>query len=120
MSLIRRQGRTTVTVYPQVDGYDRDGNPHSKPSATGIVTTATVHPMGFSGTAARRAEMDREGHLSEQVCAIYFPDDGKITHPIGPQSTVVIDGKKWQFFGFGKLFNGSARTRRWTYQIKRS
>lgn len=121
MSLIDRTGRTAVTLYPEVLTQDKDGNPHRIPSTTGIETYATVHPMGFSGTAARRAEMDREGHLSEAICSVYFDrDDPLVSHPIGAQSTLVVNGKTWQFFGDGKLFNGSPRTWRYTYQIKRS
>ncbi|QKT09218.1 hypothetical protein HUN08_12605 [Gordonia sp. X0973] len=116
-----RSGREEVVVYPEIKTTDRDGNPHTRPDSVGITTSATVHPMGFSGTAARRAEMDNEGHLSEQVCVIYFPrEDDSISHPLGPQSAVVWKGEKWQLFGHGKQFNGSRRTRHISYQMKRS
>lgn len=120
MSLITRQGRYAVTVYPDLSYTDRDGNAATKAGLVPVETTATVHPMGFSGTAARRAEMDKEGHVSEQVAVIYFPrGDTSLSHPLGPQSVVVWEGKRWQLFGHAKSFNGSSRTARHTYQLKR-
>lgn len=121
MSLIDRSGRYTVTVYPEEMVIDRDGNKHTRASSTGITTTATVHPQGFSGTAARRAEMDREGHISEQIAVLYFPrGDTSVEHPLGPQSEIEWQGQRWQIFGHGKQFNGSSRTAHITYQIKRT
>lgn len=121
MSLIDRPGRYTITVYPEVMVVDKDGNKATRAGDVGIEATATIHPMGFSGTAARRAEMDREGHISEQIATMYFPrGDTQLSHPLGAQSVVIWEGKKWQLFGDAKRFNGSDRTARLLYQLKRT
>ncbi|BBZ23907.1 hypothetical protein MHIB_23250 [Mycolicibacter hiberniae] len=122
MSLLDRGGQyEPVTVYPEVLTEDIDGNPRTSPDPDGIPTTARFQVMNQTGTSARRSEEDNEGFESEEVYSMRFPRSFDRAHGLlGLQSQIDWHGDRWSVFGYGNRFNGSPRTARFVYTIKRS
>lgn len=118
MSLLARACTETVTVYPEVLVTDSDGNPKTKPSDTGIVTTARLQVQGQSGTSSRRQEQDNEGFESEKVYNLRLHPSWP-HGPLGNQAQIEWLGVRWAIFGAENRYNGSARTRHLDYTIKR-
>lgn len=77
--------------------------------------------MNQTGTSARRSEEDNEGFESEEVYSMRFPRSFDRAHGLlGLQSQIDWHGDRWSVFGYGNRFNGSPRTARFVYTIKRS
>jgi hypothetical protein len=121
MSLLDWKTNETVTVYPQEEYVDSDGNINLRASAIGITVPAEVQPARQSGTSARRSEQDNEGYETEETYRVRFPRsvDAQLGR-LGPQSQLDWEGHRWYFVGFPTKYNGSVRTRHRDYQIRRS
>lgn len=117
MSLLDK-GRETVTVYQEETWTDRDGNTMTRPGPTGVTTRATIQPAAQSGTSARRAEQDNEGFETEQVYRMHLPRS--FTTTLGAQARIEWKGQYWAVVGDAFQFNGSARTKRVEYTIRRT
>lgn len=118
MSLLDK-GNETVRIQPPTWVQDEDGNtmPTYDP-AHEFTAYVRLQPAAQSGTSARRAEQDNEGFESEELYSLRFvrgqePD-------LDPQTKVVWHGKTWHLFGYPKRYNGSSRTRRLEYLIRRT
>jgi hypothetical protein len=105
------------TVFPEEVITDIDGNPRTRPSATGIPATARFQVQGQSGTSARRSEQDNEGYESEKVYEMRFPRS--FTLVLGAQSEIEWNGVRWALFGDVNRYNSSWRTAHSSYTIKR-
>lgn len=106
-----------VTVYLEEVVRDQDGNKRTRPSTVGTSAKARLQVQGQSGTSARRAEQDNEGFMTEKVYRMRFPRS--FPHVLGAQSQVEWRGERWAVFGDVSRYNGSHRTKRVTYTIKR-
>lgn len=111
-------GNEEVIVYPEEVTYDEDGNQVLRPAKDGIPTRAMIRPKAQSGTSARRAEQMDEGYFTEEVYTLRFPRS--FTIELGQQSVVEWRGERWSVFGKPRRFNGSPRTRRLEYTIRRN
>lgn len=109
-----------VEYFPEEVVIDMDGNTRTQPSSVGIPLKVTLQPQGQSGTAARRAEQDREGFESEEVMRMRLRrrDDNK--YHIQAQSRIRWNGDWWSVFGDRKPYMGSERTRHNIYMLRRS
>ena len=118
MSLLDR-GNETVTIQPPTYVEDEDGNlmPTYNP-ANESVARVRLQPSAQSGTSARRAEQDNEGFESEQLYALRFVRGQEIT--LDPLTKVIWEGKTWHIFGYPRKYNGSSRTHRLEYLIRRT
>lgn len=117
MSLLD-QGRETVLVFLEEEYVSRDGNVMTRASSVGIETRATVHPAAQSGTSSRLTETDVEGFMSETAYRLRFPRN--FPHVLGMQSQIEWRGVRWSLVGKPLKFNGSPRTARYEYTIRRS
>lgn len=112
-----------VTVYPQEETTDIDGNPRTQPSTSGVSSQARFQPLMQSGTSARIQESDNEGFESQEVYSMRFPRG--VFEDLGPQSQVEwgLDSRgnpqRWAVFGFPARRNNSPGTAHVTYQVKR-
>lgn len=116
MSLLDR-GNATITVYPEVERIDRDGNTITEPAKTGYPLRVMIQPRGQSGTSARRAEQDNEGFETEKEYRMRPVRGAAI---IGAQARIEWEGQYWAVHGDPTLYNGSWRTRRHEYTIRRT
>lgn len=116
MSLLD-SGRDIVTVYPEVETEDRDGNIITKPSDTGFTTRATLQPQASSGPSSGR-DNDDGGFLTEETYRLRLPR----TFPfvLGAQSAVEWNGEMWSLLGDGLRYNGSPNTAHVDYVIRRN
>lgn len=112
-----------VLVFPETTWDSPDGNPMTgvQPDAVGIPAKAMIQVQSASGTSARRAEQDNEGFESEENYALRFPrfEEANLGE-LGPQSQIEWDGVRWSLMGFPRRYNGSRRTARSWYTIRRS
>lgn len=118
MSLLDR-GNATVLLYPEELVYSRDGNPFTRASDTPIEIEVWLAQMGQSGTAARRAEQDKEGFETEKVMRMRMLRKNHGIR-IGAQSKVVWEGKKYSVFGDVSPYFGSPRTEHYDYTLRRA
>jgi len=111
-----------VIVYPQEVWTDEDGNTMLRPSAVGTTTPATVRPQPQSGTSSRRAEQMDEGFFTEEVYNLRFPkgSPGDLLGTLGAMTRVDWNGGSWSVFGPPLFYNGSRRTRRHEYTMRRN
>ena len=88
MSLLD-SGRDMVTVYPEVEDYDRDGNLLTRPSDTGFTTRATLQPVSSSGPSSGRDNPDG-GFNTTEMYRMRLPR----TFPfiLGAQSAIEWEG----------------------------
>lgn len=107
-----------VVVYLSETWIDSDGNTMLRPSATGITTRARIQPAPQSGTSSRRAEQMDKGYFTEQVYALRFPRG--FPHVLDHAAEIDWNGQRWHVFGFPLLYQGSRRTRRYDYVIRRN
>lgn len=113
-------GFEDCVVYPEVMVNDSDGNPRTRPSATGIPAKARFQIQGQSGTSSRRQEQDNEGYESEKVYKIRFSRAFNAQHgELGAQSQIEWRGVRWAMFGDAARYGSSRRTAHLTYTIKR-
>lgn len=110
-------GREDVLVFLEEAVTDKDGNIRTRPSQVGIPAKARIQVQGQSGTSARRAEQDNEGYETEKVYRVRFPRS--FPHTIGAQSEIEWRGARWAVFGDANYYNGSRRTARTSYTMKR-
>jgi hypothetical protein len=113
------KGNATVTIQPPVYVADEDGNlmPTYNP-ADEFTAWVRLQPSAQSGTSARRAEQDNEGFESEELYSLRFVRGQEDT--LDPMTKVIWDGKTWHIFGYPKRYNGSLRTKRLEYLIRRT
>lgn len=115
-----------VTIYPEVTATSSDGNPMTQVSDTGIPAKAMIQVQAASGTSARRAEQDNEGFETEENYRLRLPrfEVSRLAllgvTELGPQAQVEWDGYRWSVVGFPNRFNGSSRTARHEYTIRRA
>jgi hypothetical protein len=119
MSLLDR-GNELVTIYPEIQTIDRDGNTISKADFANPVTAwVRIQPAAQSGTSARRAEQDNEGFETEEVYRLRFAR-GQEFKPGQQAQLDRADGTRWSFIGFPLEYKGSARTARLEFTIRRT
>jgi hypothetical protein len=112
-----------ILVFPETEWLSPDGNVMTgvRPDAVGIPAKAEVQVQAASGTSARRSEQDNEGFESEENYALRFPRaEAARIGELGPQSQIEWAGVRWSLVGFARRYNGSRRTRRAWYSIRRS
>lgn len=113
-------GNADVLVFLEAVMVDSDGNIRTHPSRTGIPARALVQPAAQSGTSFRRAEQDNEGFESERLMRLRFVRGFNGGKPIGAQSQIEFEGKRWSIFGDPQPFmSGSRRTHHLEYVIRR-
>lgn len=116
MSLLRR-GTEVVTVYPEETVTDRDGNKTTRPGSVGIVTKASVQPVG-SGLLDRE-NGDGGFHTTSRYrlrLAGGWPTGGGI---LGAQAQVEWRGKRYSVEGDAQFHTGSSRTAHAVYTMVR-
>lgn len=117
MSLLDR-GTEQLTVYPEVTTTDPDGNPITKAdTANPVLAWGRVQRQGQSGTSARRAEVQQEGHETEEVYIVRFV---RGTQLFGAQSKLLWRGKVYSFFGDVDVRSSSPKTAHELYTVRRS
>lgn len=116
MSLLD-QGRDIVTVFPEVESEDSDGNILTRPSDTGFTTRAALQVQSTSGPSSSRDGNDG-GFLTEETYRMRLPR----TFPfiLGAQSSVEWKGEYWALMGDAQIYNGSSRTAHVDYMIRRN
>lgn len=120
MSLLDK-GNWTVTVYPEEEYTDEDGNTILRASLTGYEAQAVVQPERQSGTSARRAEQGNEGYETEEVYRVRFTRNHDRTHPrLGLAAQVEWEGERWHVVGWATEYSGSRKTAHIDYQVKRT
>lgn len=118
MSLLDH-GRDQITVYPEIQFTDSDGNVMTGPDENNPITTqATLQPAAQSGTSARRAEQDNEGFETESNYRMRLPRDFPFI--LGAQSRIEWNGEYWAVIGDARKYNGSPRTAHVDYQIRKT
>lgn len=117
MSLLDKS-TVKVVIYPEITGYDDDGNPTRMPSKEGIEAGATMQHYGQSGMAARFADDPQIGFETEEMYRMRLPRSFK--QVLGPRSEVVWDGKTWSVFGHPRVFTGSPKTAHYEYLVMRN
>lgn len=119
MSLLDK-GNQTVTVYPDEEYIDEDGNTMLRASLTGYEASAVVQPARQSGTSARRAEQATEGYFTEEVYRLRFTRAHDRDNPqLGLAAEVVWNDERWHVIGWATEYTGSRKTAHIDYQIKR-
>ena len=112
MSLLNR-ATDVVTVYPEVVDVDSDGNTRTRPSAVGLVTRAVVQPVSqFVGS-----ERSDVGFLTEERLRLRLV--GWRDAPLGAQSQVEWQGRRYSVHGEARQNRGSSRTAHVTYVLVR-
>lgn len=106
MSLLHRS-TDVVTVFAEEAVTDSDGNTVTKPGSVGIVCKAVVQPMQSSETA--------EGVSTKLRLRLVNWQGG----PLGAQSAVEWNGKRYAIDGDPLEYNGSSRTARVEYRMVR-
>lgn len=118
MSLLD-QGNETVTICPTTWVVDEDGNQMpTHPVENQFSAWVRIQPAAQSGTSARRAEQDNEGFESEEVYRMRFPRSQEVE--LDTQDLVLWNGGTWNVTGHPFRHNGSPRTRRLEYTIRRT
>jgi hypothetical protein len=110
VSLLDR-GSEDVTVFLEESVTDADGNIKTRPSATGITTTASVQLIGTP------AESQDTGYQTGSRYRLRFPRSWP--HTLGAQSQIEWNGQRWSLDGDASLHNSSRRTAHATYVIIR-
>lgn len=115
------KGNYDVTVYPQEEYTDEDGNEILRASLTGYQARAMIQAARQSGTSARRAEQDNEGYDTEELYRIRFTRKHDREHPeLGQAAEVLWRGYRWSVTGMVTIYNGGRRTAHRDYQLKRT
>lgn len=120
MSLLDK-GNSDIIVFPEEVVIDRDGNTRTRASSTGVAAKAWLNPQGQSGTAARRAEQDKEGFETETVLRMRLSRQDEIKlGELGAQSKIEFQGEAYSVFGDPKRFYGSPRVAHNEYILRRA
>lgn len=98
-------GNETVTVFPEVQDVDSEGNPYTRPSTTGTTVLARVQPIG---SGVRSAEDLTLGY--DALTRYRLRIDRRETVPLGPWAAVEWRGVLYDVLGEPELHTGSART----------
>lgn len=106
-----------MTVYPEIEYTDDDGNVMTGPSPIGYPQRVMIQPMPQSGTSARRSEQDNEGFELETVYRMRVVRGAPL---IGAQARIDWTGQYWAIVGDPMVYNGSRRTAHTEYTIRRS
>ncbi|GJF07722.1 hypothetical protein PSD17_66670 [Pseudonocardia sp. D17] len=110
MTLLTRPGRESVVLYPEVSETDSDGNVRTRPSDTGVPSSATIQPLGSS-------DDDKDGaYASESRYRLRLPRNAPV---LGAQSAVEWRGDRYAIVGDARVYNGSRRTAHVDYVISR-
>lgn len=125
MTRLLHEANETVLVFPQETWIDEDGNTNIRPATEGVETPAMIRVAAQSGTASRLAEQMDEGWFTEKVYWVRFPrgsagEDLANQELIGPASRIEWNGEDWRVFGHPTWFNGSSRTRRFEFTVRRN
>jgi hypothetical protein len=109
MSLLAR-GTETVTVFPEEQTTDRDGNKITRPSAVGVVCRAVVQPISSP------TEDMEIGFLTEAKYRLRL-----VGYPalLDAHAQVEWQGKRFSIDGEPQRYNGSRRTAHCDYTIVR-
>ena len=113
MSLLDRTYQD-VTIYPDEEYTDEDGNVQLRTSTIGFPARATIQPSAASGTSQRRAEQNNEGYETEENYRIRFARS--FTQRLGLWTKVEWRGELWTIYGHPLEYTqGSTRMRprRW-------
>jgi len=110
MSLINKP-TDTVVIYPEVVTTSPDGNVKTEPSQTGTPCRARIGPVISS------METMSKGYRTVEHTSMTLV--GWQGEELGAQSQVELRGQRWAIDGDPDRYNGSARTRRTTYALKR-
>ncbi|GAB4588735.1 hypothetical protein [Nocardia sp. IFM 10818] len=114
------RGNADVVVFLEEVTTDADGNTKTRPAKTGVPARALVQPAAQSGTSFRRAEQDNEGFESERLMRLRFVRGFNGDKPIGAQSQIEWEGRRWAVFGDPQPYrSGSRRTHHLEYVIRR-
>lgn len=116
MSLLDR-GNETVTVYPEIEYTDTDGNPMTGPATTGYQLSVMIQPLPSSGTSARRSEQDNEGFEIETNRRMRVKRGAA---KIGAQARIGWNNEWWSVIGDPTVYNTSPRTAHTDYTIRRN
>lgn len=111
MSLLSR-GNEVVTVYTETVVTDSDGNRVTRPGTVGVVCRAVVQPISTSENA------DAGGFATATKYRLRLV--GWQGEPLGAQSTVEWNGKKYSIDGDPMVYNGSRRTAHIDYRMVRN
>ena len=111
-----------ITVYPEEIWTDADGNTMTRASSEGVETPAMIRLRSSDGVSA---EENTQGFYTDEVYWCRFPrgsaGDALVWEGrVGPQSRVEWNGEDWRMFGQPRWFNGSSRTRRFEFSIRRN
>lgn len=100
-----------MVLYPEVSETDSDGNVRTRPSDTGVPSSATIQPLGTS-------DDDRDGaYASEARYRMHLPRNAPL---LGAQSQVEWRGDRYSVVGDPVRFNGSSRTAHIDYTLRRA
>ncbi|SDZ12053.1 hypothetical protein SAMN05216215_104742 [Saccharopolyspora shandongensis] len=116
MSLLDKYN-AVVTVHPEETWEDEDGNIMTRPSPVGIETPAMVQLAAQSGTSSRNAENFDMGYNTEEIYRLRLPKDFQ---ELGPSSVIEWEGRRHNIFGRPQRFQGSKRTTRIEYLMRRN
>lgn len=119
MSRLFSMWNAEVTVFPEVQDTDKDGNVRTRASKTGFPAKASIYPLNQSGTAARRAEQDNEGFETETVLRMRLVGEHRFL-VLGAQSVIEWDGARWSVFGDVIKQDATPRTAHYLYTLRRS
>lgn len=108
-----------VELFPEEVVLDRDGNKRTRASDTPVVIRAMLQPLGQSGTAARRAEQDKEGFETEKVMRMRLTRENRYL-VIGAQAKIRWNGEWWSVFGDATKYFASHRTAHFDYTLRRA
>jgi len=110
MTLLTRPGRESVVLYPEVTETDSDGNVRTRPSDTGVPSSATVQPVTTND------DDDNAGYSSVATYRLRLPRNAPV---LGAQSAVEWRGDRYAIVGDARVYNGSRRTAHVDYVISR-
>lgn len=109
MSLLNR-GTETVVIFAEEAVTDADGNTMTRPSTVGVVARAVIQPIGTP------TEDQDIGYLTTskyRLRLIGWPE------PLGAQSQIDWQRKRYAIDGDPRIFNGSRRTAHVDYVMVR-
>lgn len=114
MSLLDR-GPEIVTVYPEVQDEDSDGNKRTRPGSIGVVVRASVQPITSSENTDGSAFNTTTRYRLRLAGG--WPTGGGV---LGAQSAVEWRGKRYTIDGDAQLHTGSRRTAHAVYVMSRT
>jgi len=94
MSYLIDEPPHTITVYPEVDSTDSDGNPVRVPATTGVPVRVWMQPASAAESAA-----------AGQAVTTTYKAFGR-SFPAGPFARVEWDGRSWDVVGDPMRWDG--------------